>query len=152
MTSRPVGQSSMQPDGVATDHAGMAVLRYEECLRLLGASEVGRVAFAAGGEIVILPVNYAMDGATVVFRSSGGAKLDAAREAKTVAFEIDGWDSEAGEGWSVIVNGRADAVYDVDTVERLSRLSLPQWGAEAGQRCWIAIYPTAVSGRRVAPR
>lgn len=136
----------------AVDHAGMAVLPYDECLRLLVATPVGRVAFVTGGEIVILPVNYVLDGANVVFRSDGGAKLTAAQEAKTVGFEIDGWDSRLAEGWSVIINGRAEAVYDEATIERLDGLELHAWGGDTARRAWIMIHSTAVSGRRFAPR
>jgi uncharacterized protein len=135
----------------AVDHAGMAVLPYEECLRLLDTTPVGRVAFATGGEIVILPVNYVLDASTVVFRSDSGAKLTAAQEAKEVGFEIDGWDAGLGEGWSVILHGRAAAVYDEATIERLSLLGLHQWGPDPARRTWVAIHPNSVSGRRVAP-
>lgn len=134
------------------DHAGMAILDYDECLRLLAVTPVGRVAFAAEGEIVILPVNYVLDGTTVVFRSDGGAKLTAAQEAKTVAFEVDGWDQALGEGWSVIINGRAETVYGDADIERLAGLALQPWGDATARRSWVMIHPDSVSGRRVAPR
>lgn len=134
------------------DHAGMEVLPYEECLALLARTPVGRLAFAMDGEIVILPVNYVLDGSTVVFRSGGGAKLTAAQEAKPVAFEIDGWDPVMGEGWSVIVNGRAQTVYDDADIDRLASLELHPWGESSGRRTWVMIHPDSVNGRRVAPR
>lgn len=129
----------------------MAVLAYEECLRLLASTPVGRMAFASGGEIVILPVNYVLDGTSIVFRSDGGEKLTAAQDAKAVAFEVDGWEAGVCEGWSVIVNGRAEAIYDERTIERLSRLDLRPWGQNPARRTWITIHPNAVTGRRVAP-
>lgn len=56
-----------------------------------------------------------------------------------------------GEGWSVIVNGRVEAVDDEATIARLSGLGLHPWGPDPARRTWIVTYPTSVSGRRVAP-
>lgn len=71
MTSGPGFVPAQQPvpdqqTREPTDHAGMGVMPYGECLRLLATTAVGRGAFPAGGEIVILPVNYAMAEAPVV--------------------------------------------------------------------------------------
>ena len=56
----------------AADHAGLEILPYDECLRLLGTVPVGRVSFFADGEIVVLPVNHVMDGHDPVFRTARG--------------------------------------------------------------------------------
>ena len=45
-----------------TDHAGLEILSFDRCLALLATVPVGRVGFLADGEIVVLPVNYLMDG------------------------------------------------------------------------------------------
>ena len=45
-----------------TDHAGLEILSFDRCLELLATVPVGRVGFLADGEIVVLPVNYLMDG------------------------------------------------------------------------------------------
>ena len=45
-----------------TDHAGLEILPFDECLRLLASVPVGRVGFIADGEVVVLPVNHAIDG------------------------------------------------------------------------------------------
>jgi len=41
--------------GHSTDHAGLEILPFDECLRLLASVPVGRVGFIADGELVILP-------------------------------------------------------------------------------------------------
>ena len=61
-----------------TDHAGLEILPFDECLRLLASVPVGRVGFFADGEIVVLPVNHVVDGHDVVFRTAYGSKLSAA--------------------------------------------------------------------------
>ena len=140
--------------GHPTDHAGLEILPLDECLRLLASVPVGRVGFFADGELVILPVNHAVDGQDLVFRTARGTKLSAAEGQSLVAFEADEYDQETRSGWSVLVNGRAEVVYDDADIRRLSHLSLHAWvlhsWATAAQRpVWIRIRPVSVSGRRV---
>jgi uncharacterized protein len=130
------------------DHAGLEILPYDECLRLLGTVPVGRVSFFADGEIVVLPVTHVMDGQAPVFRTARGSKLSAAEGQDLVAFEADAYDERAQSGWSVLVNGRAHAIYEDQEIRRLSRLGLQPWLASAKHAFWIRIQPTSITGRR----
>ena len=85
------------------DYGGLEILPFERCLELLAAVPVGRVSFFADGEIVVLPVNYVMDGPDPVFRTARGSKLSAAEGQNVVAFEADGYDERTRTGWSVLV-------------------------------------------------
>jgi len=134
------------------DHAGLAVLPFDECIRLIGATPVGRVAFAMAGEIEIMPVNHTLDATTIVFRTATGSKLTAATQASVVAFEVDGWDAVIEDGWSVVVHGRAEQVTDSDQLRRLDALSLRPWADAAERPQWVRILPDAVTGRRVRKR
>ncbi|MGZ6859671.1 MAG: pyridoxamine 5'-phosphate oxidase family protein [Blastococcus sp.] len=134
------------------DHAGLAVLPFDECIRLIGATPVGRVAFAMAGEIEIMPVNHTLDATTIVFRTAAGSKLTAATQASVVAFEVDGWDAVIEDGWSVVVHGRAEQVTDSDQLRRLDALSLRPWADAAERPQWVRILPDAVTGRRVRKR
>ena len=51
-------------------------LEHDECLKLLATMSIGRVAIVIDdrGPLVV-PVNYALDGDVVVFRSGAGSKL-----------------------------------------------------------------------------
>jgi Pyridoxamine 5'-phosphate oxidase len=89
-----------------TDHAGLETLPFHVCLRLLASVPIGRVGFYADGEMVLLPVNHAMDGQDVVFRTASGSKLTAAQEQELVAFEADDYDLQTRSGWSILVTGR----------------------------------------------
>ena len=106
------------------DHSGLEILPYDECLRLLGTVPVGRVSFFADGEIVVLPVTHVMDDKDPVFRTARGSKLSAAEGQDVVAFEADAYDEHTQSGWSVLVNGRAHAIYEDQEIRRLSRLGL----------------------------
>ena len=50
-------------------------VKTEECWRLLASTELGRIATSAGASIDIFPVNYAVDGESIVFRTAPGTKL-----------------------------------------------------------------------------
>ncbi len=103
---RAVDDATSEQD-VARDHGGMEVLSLEQCRTLLAGEQIGRVAFIAAGEPLIMPVNYRMHGNHIVFRTTTGEKLDAARNARAVGFEIDSWNTDDRTGWSVIVRGGA---------------------------------------------
>jgi uncharacterized protein len=134
--------------GYSADHAGLEILPFDECLRLLASVPVGRVGFVAEGEIVVLPVNHVVDGHTVIFRTTYGSKLSAAVGQDLAAFEVDHYDEQTRSGWSVLVTGRAELVDAEADAERLSQLSLDPW-VTAGQRpFWVRIRPTSVSGRQ----
>jgi nitroimidazol reductase NimA-like FMN-containing flavoprotein (pyridoxamine 5'-phosphate oxidase superfamily) len=131
------------------DHAGLEILPYDECLRLINTVPVGRVSFLADGEIVVLPVNHVMDGHDPVFRTARGSKLSAAEGQDVVAFEADGYEELTRTGWSVLVNGRAHAIYEEPEIQRLSRLGLHPWVGAADRPFWIRIRPASISGRRI---
>jgi nitroimidazol reductase NimA-like FMN-containing flavoprotein (pyridoxamine 5'-phosphate oxidase superfamily) len=131
-----------------TFEGGMAVLTEDECLVLLGSHEVGRIAFSTDDRIEILPVNYGIEGRIIVFRTNAGTKLSAAR-ASAVAFEVDGWESASGVGWSVVAKGRAEEI-TMNPGRASEHLRwVPVHPAAPGDRWhWIAIMPTEITGRR----
>ena len=122
-----------------------------DCLELLRTSAVGRVGGTVAGHPFVLPVNYAVDGDQVVFKTAAGTKLSGSSFAR-VAFEIDGFDAKSRTGWSVVVEGVATDISDmIDTKSsRLRALDLQPWFA--GEKShWVAIQPESISGRRVVP-
>lgn len=121
----------------------------EECWRLLASSRLGRIGFTAhSGRPVILPVNYAVDGRTLVVRSGRGPKLEAARRGDLVAFEVDDIDVERHVGWSVAVTGRARCPDKPAELARLRQVDLTAWAAGPRDQL-ILIDPIHVGGRRM---
>jgi uncharacterized protein len=120
-----------------------------DCRKLLGERRLGRLAFVDADGPVILPVNYALDEGSVVFRTDPGSKLDAAAAAATVAFEVDAADERDRTGWSVVVRGRVGEVSDPAELERLRALPLYPWAPGAKAR-YVRIRPSSVTGRRIA--
>ncbi|HEY6311224.1 MAG TPA: pyridoxamine 5'-phosphate oxidase family protein [Streptosporangiaceae bacterium] len=131
-----------------TDHAGLEILPFDRCPQLLATVPVGRVSFFADGEIVVLPVNHVMDGQDPVFRTAAGSKLSAAEGQNLVAFEADEYDTQTQSGWSVLVNGRAHAIYEEPEIQRLSQLGVHPWVSAVDRPFWIRIRPSSVSGRQ----
>src|SRR6187401_2958268 len=92
---------------MAGEHSPTQVLDEHQCWALLREAQVGRLAVAIANHPDIFPVNFVVDHASVVFRTAEGTKLAAAVLGQAVAFEVDGYDADAGEAWSVVVKGRA---------------------------------------------
>lgn len=141
-------QATKNP-GAPVDHAGLEVLDLERCLELLGSVPVGRVAYQARGDVIVLPVNHVRDGRTVAFRTSVGSKLDAAQRATQVTFEVDDYDEASRSGWSVLVVGRAEVVDDQAERRRLDRLGAHPWSDGDARPYWVRIRPDEISGRRI---
>lgn len=133
--------------GHPTDHAGLEIMPFNVCLRLLASVSVGRIGFFADGEMVILPVNHVVDGQDLVFRTARGSKLSAAEGRDLVTFEADEYDEQTRSGWSVVVTGRAEVIYEDAEIQRLSRLGLHPWVTAVERPLWIRIRANAVSGR-----
>ena len=132
-----------------TDHAGLEVLPFDACLRLLASVPLGRVGFHGDGEVLVLPVNHVVDGQDVVFCTARGSKLSAAEGRNLVAFEADDYDPRTRSGWSVLVTGHAEVVYEDIEIQRLGRLGLQPWATAVDRPFWIRICPTAVTGRQI---
>src|SRR6266568_6298955 len=103
-------------------------LSRSECRDLLATTTGGRVALVADGRPQIFPVNYVLDGDSVLFRTAEGTILSHAG-LTNVAFEVDRIDESSHTGWSVLVHGRADDITDAidPTSERLRRRPLTTW-------------------------
>lgn len=126
----------------------LEVLSEFQCLEYLHSSRLGRIAFVDEDGVDVLPVNYASDGAIVVFRTAKGTKLDRSLSGR-IAFEVDGWDSQTGIGWSVVLRGVAEEVTkgnDPFSEALRARKVVPL--APGEREHWIAVYPAQISGRR----
>jgi nitroimidazol reductase NimA-like FMN-containing flavoprotein (pyridoxamine 5'-phosphate oxidase superfamily) len=122
----------------------------EQCLELLCACRVGRLAVTVDGQPHIVPVNYvATANGTVVFRT--GADTVVSRvDLQRVAFEIDGIDEAAHSGWSVSVQGVGRELTARDDPEtlRMRALLIDVWAPGDRSRVF-AIEPAELTGRRL---
>ena len=82
------------------------MLDRDQCLRLLAEDEIGRLAVIAGNTPAIFPVNYALDGDTIVFRTDPGNQAGVWPAGARASFEVDRFDYAGRAGWSVVATGR----------------------------------------------
>lgn len=129
-------------------HSGIEVIDVEECLRLLGEEEIGRVAVVIGATPMILPVNYALDGDAIVFRTMPGSRLDVGQG--HAAFEVDSFDKAHKAGWSVLVTGHLEEVswYQTKEMRRVQELAVTPW-AGGERNLWLRLRPSFITGRIV---
>jgi nitroimidazol reductase NimA-like FMN-containing flavoprotein (pyridoxamine 5'-phosphate oxidase superfamily) len=126
-------------------------LTIDVCWALLGRAPVGRVAFSAGEEPVVLPVNHVVDGNSVVIRTGQTELLEALRHGANAAFEVDHMDEASETGWSVLVKGYATEVTDPSERANVERLPLHPW-ATGPKDHWIRVVPRSVTGRAISRR
>ncbi|GGS62226.1 pyridoxamine 5'-phosphate oxidase family protein [Nonomuraea spiralis] len=131
------------------DSSGLQVLSREECLRLLSSAPIGRIVFTDRALPAVQPVNFCLDGESVVIRTSIGSKLAAATRHAVVAFEADEFDPATRTGWSVTAVGHARAVSDPAETARLATLPLSPW-APGSRDHFVVVEAEQVSGRRIA--
>jgi nitroimidazol reductase NimA-like FMN-containing flavoprotein (pyridoxamine 5'-phosphate oxidase superfamily) len=146
------GPSSSQKSARVTDPARHGVLRAispTECLELLEAGGVGRVGFTAEDGVIVLPVNFAVSGRTIVFRTAPDTLLALHADAR-LSFEVDHVDEALGTGWSVLVRGHAQRVTEERDVQRLEKATVLRPWAPGARDVYVRILPTHISGRRVA--
>lgn len=107
------------------DDAPVTLLDEQAAWAELESHQLGRLALSLGGEPEIFPVNFVVDGRTLLFRTAEGSKLLAATLGGVAAFEVDRWDNLTGV--SVIARGPLRALEDADEIARADALPLRSW-------------------------
>lgn len=93
----------------------------------------------------IFPLNFVVDGESVVFRTAEGSKLVELVINEQVAFEVDGWNDNGG--WSVVVKGLASVVPAGEQHDRAEALPLRPW-IPTIKTNFVRITASEVTGRR----
>jgi nitroimidazol reductase NimA-like FMN-containing flavoprotein (pyridoxamine 5'-phosphate oxidase superfamily) len=121
-----------------------------ECFDLLEPGGIGRVGFASADGIMMLPVNFAVTGKAIIFRTAPDTLLALYADAQ-VSFEVDRFDEALHEGWSVLMHGHAHKVTDEREVQHLENgTHLEPW-APGARDVYVRIAPARISGRRIQP-
>lgn len=121
-----------------------------ECLQLIQDGGVGRVALCTPTGPMIYPLNFAVDGKSIVFRTTPHGTLGSLRWGLDVAFEVDQLDWNTRQGWSVVAKGRAEVIDDPDEVARLRETGHePRPWASGMRRIYVRLTWTELTGRVV---
>jgi hypothetical protein len=125
----------------------LVALPETECWRLLATRPWGHLAVVVAGHPDLFAVDHRVDGRTLLIRTEEGAKLRATSGAR-IAFLVEEIDEVAREGWTVLVAGYGEEVFDPHRLE-VDDLDEPLW---TGDRVhWVRIVPIKVTGRRLVP-
>lgn len=122
----------------------VVALSDEQCWERVRTQELGRLVTRVGEVLDIFPVNYVVDGESVLFRTAQGSKLFELTVNDEVLFEVD--DHTDSDAWSVIVRGGAHRLDTLAEQERAESLGLAPWIPTLKYN-FVRVDPTSVSGR-----
>ena len=129
------------------DRLGLVRMDEEACWRFLAQHRLGRAGLVHMASPMVFPVNYVLDGRSVVFRTGPGTKLALSAIGVRVAFEVDEADQAFGSGTSVVVHGTLHEITDPEDLARARALPLRAWAT--GERDhFIRVSAERVTGRQ----
>ena len=123
-------------------------LEPDECWNLLAEAGFGRLAIAAVGDLDIFPINFAVDGTDVVFRTAEGTKLLESLIADLVAIEADHRDCAAGLAWSVVIKGTPRLLDRYDSIHQAQQLDITPWIRSMPKERFVRVSARSITGRR----
>lgn len=126
---------------------GTEILSEAVCWERLRKTSVGRLGVHHDDQPAIYPINYLVDGTSIVFRTRPNSKIAQAPLLERVAFEIDGSEPTQGNAWSVLIKGFGRFVDSVPEIRHADALPLFPW-VDADRSAWIRIIPVEITGRR----
>lgn len=147
------GADLVEPPGQhgAAQHAALEALTVEQCRAHLAPGGIGRFLFVADRGPIAVPVNYAMLGADVVFRTDDRTAAAGAVSQRRVSFEVDQIDDVLSEGWSVLVSGAAAFLTRPDEIQAAAELAIEPWPA-GDRETYVRLVPGEITGRQIRIR
>jgi nitroimidazol reductase NimA-like FMN-containing flavoprotein (pyridoxamine 5'-phosphate oxidase superfamily) len=128
--------------------AALETMSAEKCRTHLARGGIGRFLFVADRGPVAVPVNFAMVGDDVVFRTDDRTDAAGAAGQQKVSFEVDHIDDALSEGWSVLLTGAANILTRPDDLHVAAELGVEPW-AGGGRDTYIRLLVEEMTGRRV---
>ena len=129
----------------------LEVLDRDECCRLLGSSNIGRLAYCTDSGPRVVPINYTMVSEALIFRTGMDSEASGYLINRPIAFEVDQVDEFLQTGWSVVLVVGNAGLMDERSLRLLDLQQSPQPWPE-GRRALVVQLPlTTVTGRRVHP-
>jgi nitroimidazol reductase NimA-like FMN-containing flavoprotein (pyridoxamine 5'-phosphate oxidase superfamily) len=125
-----------------------------ECMRLIAPGGIGRLVFAGRYDLTVFPVNYKVHDGAILFRTAAQGTTD--EDLRTgiddaeyrVAFEVDEFDADAREGWSVLIQGPAHHLDSEAERAEAMAVGVVSW-ADGDREHFIRIAPARLTGRRI---
>lgn len=121
----------------------------DECVELVAAGTVGRAAICTPTGPHVVPVNYAVHGTSIVFRTTPYSVLGTYAWAGDIAFEVDDFDRHTHEGWSVVIVGAGEMIEDLEEIEEIRWSHDPKPWADGPRPLYVRLRWREVTGRRI---
>ena len=122
-------------------------LSVSECWALIRTVPIGRIALPGTDDIEIFPVNFIVDGGSIVFRTAPGPKQTLLGDGARCSFEADHIDVGEQLVWSVVLKGPARPVVGHDAIIATFDMEVPAW--QAGPKpTYVRMKPQVITGRR----
>lgn len=116
-----------------------------ECAQLLREASIGRVAFTGPDGLTVLPLAYVVDGDEIILRTASTTQLAGLDPETRVAFEVDEFDPEVRNGWSVLARGRLRPVESARVLP-----GTPQPFVPGERETLVALAVETLTGRAVS--
>jgi len=110
----------------------------EECWQFLRSEEIGRLAFAMVDEVHIAPINYAVDGRTLLFRTAPGEKLLSVAMGGSVKVGVNGGTAFSGLTYS------KNLLADITATGLIVSLAVGITAVRARNWLWMGVAGLAV--------
>ena len=123
-------------------------LPVDECLNRLASKAIGRLAVATPLGPRIYPVNYVVDGDSVVFRTNPYGTLGTFGRGLDVAFEVDDVNESIRHGWSVMLLGRGELLPSSE-IQELARGAGLRSRAGGDRSLYVRLVWSHMTGREV---
>lgn len=119
-----------------------------ECWEQLSTRELARIAWTTSTGPEILPVNYVTHGGALWMRTTAHSSIAKQVDESPVAVEVDAIEPGTHVGWSIVVRGRAEALYREEDVPTEVK-ALRSWAAGV-RPLWIQVKPEVITGKRLS--
>jgi nitroimidazol reductase NimA-like FMN-containing flavoprotein (pyridoxamine 5'-phosphate oxidase superfamily) len=123
-------------------------------MRLIAPGGIGRLAYAGRYDLTVMPVNFKVQDGAILFRTASDSATEEdlrtgiAHAEYRVAFEIDDFDADTREGWSVLIQGPAHHLDSESEREQALLAGVEAW-AGGHREQFIRITPARITGRRI---
>jgi len=119
-----------------------------ECWERLDTRELARIAWTTSTGPQILPVNYVAHDGALWLRTTAHSSIAEQVDESQVAVEVDDLEPSSHVGWSVVLRGRAEAVYRDEDVPAEVK-ALRSW-ASGVRPLWVQVKAEVMTGKRLS--
>lgn len=138
---------TIEPTATTPDPPVIESLSKAQCWELLKGQVVGRLAVVIDDHPDIFPINYAVSNDQLVFRTAEGTKLHGTTNNSPVAFEIEGYEPQTEQAWSVVLRGFVLQIKASSGLAEAEKLILQPWQGGAKDHL-MRILTLSLTGRR----